>query len=152
MKVFISYSVQDLKLVEFIAEQIKPHAEAVYWSRDRVPGQDAWATIHGWIDASGCVIAVLTDNVVQRGEAVHQEIGYAKGKGKMVIPLVGPDVPRDRLGSLHGITYLPLDSDRFPDAMNRLKETLAGLAKNRQQQAWAVAGLVGLAIWALAEG
>lgn len=149
MKVFISYSVNDLRLVEFISRQIQPHAEAVYWSRDRIPGHDAWATIFRWIDASDCVIAVLTGNVLERGESVHQEVGYAKGKGKMVIPLVGPGVPRDRLGCLHGITYLPLDRERFPEALDRLKATLLAMAKHKQQKAWATLGLVALAGLAL---
>jgi hypothetical protein len=142
MKVFISYSVKGLRLVELVSRQIQPHAKAVYWSRDRMPGQDAWATIFRWIDASDCVIAVLTGNVLERGESVHQEVGYAKGKGKVVIPLVGSSVPRDRLGCLHGITYLPLDRERFPEAMDRLKATLGAMAKQKQRQAWATLGLV----------
>lgn len=145
MKVFISYSVKDLRLVEFVSRQIEPHAEAVYWSRDRIPGQDAWATIFRWIDDSDCIIAVLTGNVLERGESVHNEIGYAKGKGKLVIPLVGASVPRDRLGCLHGITYLPLDRERFPEATDRLKATLGAMAKQKQRQAWATLGLVALA-------
>lgn len=144
MKVFISYSVKDLRLVEFVAAQIKAQAEAVYWSRDRVPGQDAWATIFRRIDASDCVIAVLTGNVLERGESVHQEVGYAKGKGKMVIPLVGSSVPRNRLGCLHGITYLPLDRERFPEAMDRLKATLGAMAQQKQRQAWATLGLIAI--------
>jgi len=149
MKVFVSYSVRDLRLVEFVSRQIKPHAEAVYWSRDRIPGADAWATIFRWIDASDCVIAVLTGNVLERGESVHQEVGYAKGRGKLVIPLVGASVPRDRLGCLHGITYLPLDRERFPEAMDRLKATLGAMAQQKQRQAWAMLGLVALAGLAL---
>lgn len=149
MKVFISYSVKDVRLVEFVSRQIQPHAEAVYWSRDRIPGQDAWATIFRWIDDSDCVIAVLTGNVLERGESVHNEVGYAKGKGKLVIPLVGSDVPHDRLGCLHGITYLPLDRERFPEAMDRLKATLAAMAKQKQRQAWAALGLVALAAFGL---
>lgn len=145
MKVFISYSVKDLRLVEFVGRQIQPHAETVYWSRDRIPGQDAWARIFRWIDASDCVIAVLTGNVLERGESVHQEVGYAKGKGKLVIPLVGPSVPRDRLGCLHRTTYLPLDRERFLEAMDRLKATLGAMAHQKQRQAWAMLGLVALA-------
>lgn len=152
MRIFLSYSVKDLCLVHFIASQIRPHAEPVFWTQNHVPGRDGWQTIFSWIDAADCVIAVITDSVVERGESVNQEIGYAKGKGKLIIPMVAPNVPKDRLGCLHGITYLPLDRSRFPEAMDRLKATLTGLAEHKQQQAWVTLGLVGLAIWGLSKG
>lgn len=149
MKVFISYSVHDLRLVAFIADQIRPHAEPVFWTQNQAPGHDAWRTIFDWIETSDCVIVVITDAVVQRGESVNQEIGFAKGKGKLVIPLVAPAVPKDRLGCLHGITHLPLDPERFPEAMERLKTALAGLAKQKQRNAWITAGLVAFGLLAL---
>lgn len=152
MKVFISYSVKDLRLVGFIADQIRPHAEPVFWTQNQAPGHDAWRTIFDWIDSADCVIAVITDAVVERGESVNQEIGFAKGKGKLVIPLVAPAVPKDRLGCLHGITYLPLDRDRFPEAMDRLKRTLAGLAEQKQRDAWVLLGIAALAVWGMSKG
>lgn len=152
MKVFISYSVKDLRLVGFIADQIRPHAEPVYWTQNQAPGQDAWRTIFDWIDTADCVIAVITDAVVERGESVNQEIGFAKGKGKLVIPLVAPAVPKDRLGCLHGITYLPIDRDHFPQTMDRLKLALTAMAAAKQKNAWVTLGIVALILWGLSEG
>ncbi|MBK9129423.1 MAG: toll/interleukin-1 receptor domain-containing protein [Phycisphaerales bacterium] len=130
----MSYSVKDLRLVGFIADQIRPHAEPVFWTQNRSPGHDAWRTIFDWIDSADYVIAVITDAVVERGESVNQEIGFAKGKGKLVIVGLRPPCP-DRLGCLHGITYLPLDRDRFPEAMDRLKDArrLGGLPETARR-------------------
>ena len=76
MKVFISYSVEDTAIVRKIADEIRPHAEPYFWDQNKSPGEEVWKTIQNWIDGADCVIAVITDKVVARGESVNQEIGY----------------------------------------------------------------------------
>ena len=110
MNVFISYSGADLSSVRQIAEKIKPFAGPKFWDQDQMPGKEAWPTIFSWIDSAKCAIVVITDNVVARGESVNQEIGYARAKGKIIIPLVSNGVPKDRLGCLNGVTYIPFDT------------------------------------------
>ena len=132
MKVFISYSVKDLRLVGFIADQIRPHAEPVYWTQNQAPGHDAWRTIFDWIDTADCVIAVITDAVVERGESVNQEIGFAKGKGKLVIPLVAPRCRRTAWGATasHSPSIATASRDDGPPLL------ALGEAATKQKNAW----------------
>ena len=57
-KVFISYSTPDLKVVHQLANQIRLHAEVYYWAESNLPGQEAWQSIFGWIDAADLVIVL----------------------------------------------------------------------------------------------
>lgn len=93
MKVFISYSTEDLSLVRQIADEIRAHAEVFYWDETRTPGEHAWNQIFAWIDQSDAVVAVITDKTVSRGISVGQEIGHAKAKQKTILPIVASDVP-----------------------------------------------------------
>ena len=134
IKVFISYSVDDRGIVQRIAAELQPHAEPVFWDQNKLLGEDAWRTIFGWIDAADCIIAVITDKVVGRGESVNQEIGYAKAKGKMVIPVVLCTVEKNRLGCLNGITYVEFDGENLPPTIDALNQRLAAMDQNKQRQ------------------
>jgi hypothetical protein len=105
MKVFISYSMDDLSIVKTIASRIEHIAEIFYWDKDKTPGEKAWKSIETWINSSDVVFAVITDKTVSRGISVGQEIGIAKAKGKTIIPLVAAGIKDSELGCLSGITY-----------------------------------------------
>lgn len=143
MNIFISYSVADLPTVENFAKQFPSFIEPLYWDHDQEPGSAAWPTIHGWVDSSSCLVAIITDHVVSRGEAVNQEIGYAKAKGKTIIPLVAPTVDKSRLGCLQDITYIEFDPDNPGAALVKLVGRLATI--NRSELIGAITVLGGLA-------
>ncbi|MDA8161648.1 MAG: toll/interleukin-1 receptor domain-containing protein [Desulfobacteraceae bacterium] len=98
MKVFISYSTPDLGLVYKIAQHVAPHGEVFFWDKDKNPGTESWSTIFSWLDQSDLVLAVITERTLSRAMAVGQEIGRAKAKEKLIVPLVGPDVQAADLG------------------------------------------------------
>ena len=101
MNVFISYSVNDTSLVMMIVSHLRLQGHSVrWWHESKEPGKDMWPQIFGWIDAADLVLAVVTDNTVARGLAVGNEIGRAKTKGKMIIPLVAQNVVASDLGCL----------------------------------------------------
>jgi len=153
LKVFISYSVDDLAVVQKVASEVKPHAEPMFWNQNQEPGEDAWRSIFGWIDAADCVIAVITDKVVNRGESVNQEIGYAKGKDKLVVPVVSPGVDKSRLGCLHGVTYIKFTDDDPSQAIDAIKEKLAAMDRSkREQQGWAVLAVAALVLLVIGGG
>ena len=153
IKVFISYSVDDRGIVQRIAAELQPHAELVFWDQNKLLGEDAWRTIFGWIDAADCVIAVITDKLVGRGESVNQEIGYAKGKGKLIIPVVVSTVEKNRLGCLNGITYIELNHGNLSAAIDALKQKLAALGQTkREQQGWVLLAVAALVLFAVAGG
>jgi hypothetical protein len=82
MKIFISYSTDDIRLVHKIATSLCSYSEVYYWAKDYIPGEEVWPTIFSWIDNSDLVIAVITDKTVSRAMSVGQEIGRAKTKNK----------------------------------------------------------------------
>lgn len=131
MDVFISYSTADTEDVQKIANRIRPIATPKYWDESKTPGQPVWSSIHKWIDASSCVVVLITDNVVSRGESVHQEIGYAKAKGKSIIPLVASSVDKSRLGCLHDLTYVTWDGANPNDAIRALLSSFKQIKKSQ---------------------
>ncbi len=149
MKVFISYSVNDIAIVRKIAEEIRPHAEPYYWDQNKSPGEEAWKTIFSWIDSSDCVIAVITDKVIARGEAVNQEIGYAKKAGKLVIPLVASGVDSGRLGFLAGVTWISFDPKNPSAALDGLKQKLTEMNLMKQQTGFILLLMAGIVLFAL---
>ncbi len=152
MKVFISYSVKDTDLVAKIAASLKPNVqEVLWWPENKELGEQAWQTIHGWIDSSNVVIAVITGNVVTRAMAVGNEIGRAVAKGKVVIPLVGPEVKAEDLGCLHGVAYERLDLTNPEPAIENVRRRLQQLqqrqlAKKEQDDLAAGAAIVGVVV------
>jgi hypothetical protein len=113
MRIFISYSTEDVTLVQWIANQIRCHAQVDFWDESKVLGERAWETIYGWIDQSDLVIAIITDNTVRRAMSVGNEIGYAKKANKTIIPLITNNVPDSSLGCLSGVTYARITYDNF---------------------------------------
>ncbi|MBF6592821.1 MAG: toll/interleukin-1 receptor domain-containing protein [Thermaceae bacterium] len=109
MKVFLSYSLKEDPLVNEIANAISPHAEVFYWEQSQTPGEPVWDSIYRWIDNSDLVLAIITDNTVSRAMSVGQEIGHAKARGKLIIPLVTSEVKISDLGFLSEITYQRID-------------------------------------------
>lgn len=129
------------------------HAAPVFWDQDKDPGEDAWRTIHSWIDGADCVIAVITDKVVSRGESVNQEIGCARGKGKLVIPVVLSTVDKNRLGCLNGATYIEFNGGNLSAGIDALKRKLVAVDKTkREQQGWAILAVAALVLLVVGGG
>lgn len=116
MNVFISYSVEDIELVRQVTNRLRDSVDNILWWDERKDlGEDSWSTINKWVDQSEIVLAIITDHGIHRGMAIGNEIGYAKAKDKIIIPLIGPKVESKDLGCLHGVTYQRIDRDN-PDA------------------------------------
>jgi len=109
MKIFISYSTQDLGIVNLFANYLRPFGEVIYWSEDKILGKEAWDTIFSWIDSSDIVLVLITGNTVTRAMSVGQEVGRAKAKNKNIIPIVSSSVPINELGFLSGTTFQAID-------------------------------------------
>ena len=145
MNVFISYSADDLALVNWIGGQIKPHANVFYWDKSKQPGQDAWQTIYSWIDQSDLVLAVITDSAVSRAMSVGQEIGRAKAKLKTVVPVVTSNVPSSELGCLSGTTYQKIDPENPGATLNVITKVIMAkkqTLENQKNMLFLVGGVV----------
>ena len=107
MKIFVSYSVGDTSLVAMIVSYLRLQGHSVdWWHQSRLPGKETWPQIYGWIDSADLVLAVITDNTVARAMAVGNEVGRAKAKSKMIIPLVAQSVQTSDLGCLSDLVQI----------------------------------------------
>jgi len=149
MRLFISYSTDDLDTVKKLAKSLSEHAEVKYWAKSKEPGKAAWETIFGWIDSADLVVAVITDKTVSRAMAVGQEIGRARAKKRTIVPLVAPGVKDTDLGCLDGITYITLSEDSLEEVSDTLKKLIYKTKKKKEQanrNFWTTLTVLGLAV------
>lgn len=110
MKIFISYSAKDTDFVRRIADGIREeHVTVHWWDDSKKLGEDSWKQIFSWIDEADLVLAIVTGNVLQRGLAVGNEVGYAKAKNKPIVPLITNEKDRFDLGCLTGLVDQYID-------------------------------------------
>lgn len=149
MNIFISYSVDDVALVNTIAGYIQRHGQVRYWDKSKEPGMEAWPLIFQWIDQSDLVIAVITDNTVRRAMAVGQELGRAQTMRKLIIPLVTANVRASDLGFLSGIVYERIDPrDVSPALLAAERAILQRKQQIQSRQALFVIGGILTLLWA----
>lgn len=150
MRVFISYSTADRSLVSMIADSLSQHAEVCYWDQDKEIGQGNWPQIYNWIDTSDMVLAVITGNTVSRAMSVGNEIGRAKAKGKMIIPLVGDEVSSSDLGCLKDVTYQRIEKKNVTSALDAIVNVIGKLKQKTEMQLLIISILAIVAIFWLA--
>ena len=150
MNTFLSYSVDDLALVERISEQLKPYTNLYYWDKSKEPGEDAWKQIFRWIDNSDLVVTIITDNAVARAMSVAQEIGYSKRANKLIIPLVGPNINPAELGCLQGVVHERIAADKIDGAISAIHRRINTIEEKERIQNIVIIGIIVLAlIWFL---
>ena len=156
MNVFISYSVNDTSLVIMIVKHLRLQGHSVrWWHESKEPGKDMWPQIFGWIDAADLVLAVVTDNTVARGLAVGNEIGRARAKGKMIIPLVAQNVVTSDLGCLSEVVQIRFDPRNLWPAIMELQRhtpppTVPGVGQPATNSGAAVLAVIALVLLAMA--
>jgi len=122
MNIFISYSAKDTEFVRRIADGIRAeHVIVNWWDESKKLGQNSWQQIFGWIDEADLVLAIVTGNVLHRGLAVGNEIGYARAKGTTIIPLVTDEKDRFDLGCLTGTVDQFIDENDPQSGINAIK-------------------------------
>ena len=134
MKVFISYSTSETAVVKRLAGYVEQFAEVTYWDKSKEPGNEVWPTIFKWIDEADLVLVLITGNTVQRAMSVGQEVGRANTKGKLIVPLVTPEVPSAELGFLSSITFERLDRDNPGPALRSIRRTVERLEERQRQR------------------
>jgi hypothetical protein len=144
--VFISHSSSDRIWVEWIASQARALGVQPYLAEhDAHPGGRLADKIEAAVRRSDALIVLLTKSAID-SRYVQQEIGYAKALGKVVVPLVHPDVASQSLAMLDGIEYIPFDFATPPSGSSDLIGALEGIRQRAQAQdvvqGLLVAGLV----------
>ena len=147
--VFLSHSEADADWVQWIAAKAKPLGINVYLhEHDPQPGTPVANKVKRAIAKSDALVVLLTHNS-QNSSYVQQEIGYAEGRGKRVIPLVQPGVDQRSLAMLEGREYIPFD---FRDLQKSFNTLLTYLQKLKQAKENELAVLMGfgalvLTVW-----
>ena len=152
-KVFISHSTADLSLVQQLQYWLEMNGIETYLADlYPQPGAILASKISNAIDQSNCVIAFLTQDGA-RSQWVHQEIGYAKKAGKLVIPVVEEGIPPT--GFVEGVEYIRFNRENPTDAINSIVNYLKRLKADKESGEMLVAGfliLLGLLVLASKKG
>jgi len=170
VKVFISYSAKDTHRVRIIADKLKKDscAEVHWWEDSQRPGKAAWGQIFQWIEDADLVVVVISGSVLRRALAVGNEIGCAKAKGKVIIPLVWESpslwakllrnlgakvgIGTDDLGCIGDLVHIRINERNPEDGFQRLNEELRLIAAQKDEETrkalLALAGIIALGVLA----
>ncbi len=139
--IFLSHSSRDRAWVEWIAANAQGVGVSVYlYEHDPQPGVPIAAKVQERINLSDAVVVLLTRNS-QASPYVQQEIGFAAARGKPIIPLLQPGVPKEALAMLEGREYVEFD---FQQPQKALAVLLQYLQKRKALKEQQVAVLVGV--------
>lgn len=141
LDIFFSHGSADREWVQRITGSIEDEDVRVYlFERDARPGHYVADKVQHAIAACDIAVVLLT----RRSHAsayVQQEIGYAEGRRKLVIPLVEKGVPKRSLAMLDGREYVPFDTKAVDGCITALTEYLVKQVAKRPDKT--LAGLTG---------
>ena len=100
--------------------------------RPATPSQTLSEKIQNLIFQSHCLLATLTRNGLN-STFVQQEIGFALGRKKSVIPFVETGIPQEKLALLQGMECIPIDWDNLEDSFSQLNNWVYGLKKTKEE-------------------
>jgi hypothetical protein len=150
-RVFLSHSAADGQWVKWIKENANKIGIEVYlYEHDSQPGRQIADKVKQAIAASDALIVLLTPNS-QFSAYVQQEIGFAEASGKLIIPLVQPDVQDRSLAMLQGrehVRFVPHDPTKALDSLLDYLQRLKKAKETKQVQAALVAAFVLIALLA----
>lgn len=128
MRVFFSHGTQDYTWVQSIVAQVDAMGLRGYvYEHDPQPGQPIAPKIKRAITRSHIFVVFLTLNS-HDAPYVQQEIGYAQGKGKLIVPFVERGVPERSLAMLKDIERITFDPLHLQEATNQLWAALSRYA------------------------
>jgi hypothetical protein len=139
MQIFISHSSKDLEWVELLAKRIEAAGANAYLAQldHSGVGHDLNQKLCDAIDASDVFVVLLTDNAAAT-PLVREEIGYARGKNKRVIPLVTREVAGNpaALGMLNGVEHIPFDREDAHAGLIELTDVLYQIAQEEREASY----------------
>jgi hypothetical protein len=137
MQLFISHSNKDRDWVDQVQKRIEAGGAQAYlaeYDRSGV-GHVLNDRLKQAIADSDAVVVLLTANAAT-SPIVREEIGYALGLSKPIVPLVAPEVASDpaALGMLIGLEYIPFDRDDFQEGLLRLTDVVNDLVRAEREE------------------
>jgi hypothetical protein len=132
--IFLSHSAHDLGLVRGIKAQVESVGIDVFlYEEHSSPGESLTPHLQRAIAQNDALVVLLTPSSAP-STYVHQEIGYALGRGKPAVALVVPGVDGKALAMLSDRQYIRLDPDDPLHGMAELLNDLRDRAGRKQQE------------------
>ncbi len=139
LDIFFSHGTADREWVQRISGSIEGDEVHVYlYERDSRPGYSVTEKLQHAIEVCDIVVVLLTRRS-HSSAYVQQEIGFAEGKKKLVIPLVEKGVPKRSLAMLEGREYVPFDRQAIDGCIASLTQYLIKQVEKRSDKT--IAGL-----------
>lgn len=139
-RLFLSHSAADAKWVGWISENCRGIGVETYlYEHDEQPGQPLGDKLQAAIRDSDAVVVLLTHES-QFSPYVQQEVGFAKGLQKPIVPLVQPGIDQRALAMLTGVEYIAFDYEHPARGLASLLKYLHR-AKLGHEQAQALAAV-----------
>jgi hypothetical protein len=150
MKVFISHSTKDIKIVDKFVDKLKSIGIEPYVAESDIqPGTILWEKVESNIKNSNCVLAIITKDG-SRSKMVHQEIAAAKAIKIRVVPIVEKGV--DLKGVLAGREYIVFDKNDPDQALINASKYLSNLkVKEESKEIIGILVFAGLLLWLLSQ-
>lgn len=149
-KVFVSHSSKDRAWVELIRDETQGFDVDVYLHEyDAQPGGRLSDKLQAAIRRCDALVVLFTKNATS-STYVQQEIGYALGQKKVVVPLLEKGVADRELAMLIGNEWIPFDPAAPFDAINELTAFLAKKSDEQWQTERAILLIVSGALLVLA--
>ena len=106
--VFISYSSLDQDKVDYLVREFKNNSsfKPLVIAFNREPTKPLTEKVVRGIKDCFCIIPILTSNSIKT-QWINQEIGFAKGIGKEIIPIVDSNIINELKGFIHKQIDLP---------------------------------------------
>jgi nucleoside 2-deoxyribosyltransferase len=131
-RVFLSHSnsENDKAIMKNLVSALRSSGITVFVAEEiNQAGEDLWAKIRAGIDQCNCVLVFWTADGANSGD-IREEIGYAIGRGKKIIPYAEQDLR----GSVRGKEYIRLDRTKINDSLQAICERILELVDDEAIQ------------------
>jgi nucleoside 2-deoxyribosyltransferase len=132
--IFFSHSNDDRRWCEMLAADAARVGVTAYLAEhDHHAGRSLAEKVKSNIDRSKAAVVLLTNRSADSAY-VQQEVGYALARRKLVIPLVQPGLPQQKLAMLQGLEYIEFDFEDPRPARESLAAELRRVAERQRMQ------------------
>lgn len=134
-RIFLSHAIADKPLAQSLYDYCHGlgSLQVYMCEHDVQPGRPLSEKIEENMRASDAVLILLTPNSMN-STYVQQEIGLAKGAGKLLIPLLQKHTDTSRLGILESKEWIPFDPEDQEHGFNDVNKFFQKLSQKQATQ------------------
>jgi len=134
IRFFLSHSMKDQAVVELLREQIEALGVHLYLAEhDPQPGRPLAEKVIEAIKHCDATVVLLTE-AGAAAPFVQQEIGVARGAGKLIIPIVQKGIDGNMLAMLAGVERIEVDFAEPAQALAAVGANLEPLVQSQVAQ------------------